>query len=210
MPIIFYLALTLTAVYHPLLSSTIISDKELKIRHFTLTKEMVSHVCYLYTSCAKHFWEAWVFWKSYAISGYHSNELSSVNNLLERKLRCTSWTSEQPLISVYLAYSVTTDKICDADMWSTAWPQFIHHISGTHNHRVYEIELVCFVWENDASASIHLNVSVVCSSQNVQKALNFTPRALQHLGCHRSNCTVDSCTKFNLTTNFGRNTWSFT
>jgi hypothetical protein len=39
------------------------------------------------------------------------------------------------------------------------------------------------------------------SSQNVQTVLDFTPRALQRLGCRRRNCTVDSCTKFNDATN---------
>jgi hypothetical protein len=55
MPIIFNLALILTAVYLPLLSSTIMSGKELKIRHSTLTKGMLSDGCYLSVSCAKIF-----------------------------------------------------------------------------------------------------------------------------------------------------------
>jgi hypothetical protein len=45
----------------------------------------------------------------YAISGYHSNELSSAKALHEYKLCSTSRMSEQSLLSVYSAYSVSTN-----------------------------------------------------------------------------------------------------
>jgi hypothetical protein len=49
---------------------------------------------------------------------------------------------------------------------------------------------------------MHLNMSAICRSQNVQTVLDFTPCVFQYLMCHRSSRIFDSCTKFNHTTKF--------
>jgi hypothetical protein len=50
----------------------------------------------------------------YEISGYHSNELSSVNIFLEHKLYTRSRTSKNYFVSVYRVYSVSIVNIL---MW---------------------------------------------------------------------------------------------
>lgn len=63
-------------------------------------------------------------------------------------------------------------------------------------------ELMCFIWKNDWSSSVFLNVNVICSSHNVQMVLSFMLCVFEHLECHKSSCIIELFTKFNHTTNF--------
>jgi hypothetical protein len=83
----------------------------------------------------------------------------------------------------------------------TIWPQ---HFKYTQNiDYTWQREFICFTWMNDSSSSTHLNMSAICRPQKVQIVLDFTSYVFQHLESDRSNCIVDSCTKFNHTTKFG-------
>jgi hypothetical protein len=45
------------------------------------------------------------------LSGYHDNEMSSVDTLYKSNLGSRSRTSEQSFVSVYHAYTVSNDQI---------------------------------------------------------------------------------------------------
>lgn len=75
------------------------------------------------------------------------------------------------------------------------WPQFIHHTSGTHKTQSMRGTENWFALLERTRSSIYLNVGAICSSQNVQMVLNFTPCVFQHLGCQR-NYILHLYTKF--------------
>jgi hypothetical protein len=64
---------------------------------------------YIYKFCKREIYHC-----HYAISDYHSNELSSVNTLQERKLCIRSRMIEQSFVSAYRVYCVNIDIL----MWT--------------------------------------------------------------------------------------------
>jgi hypothetical protein len=85
----------------------------------------------------------------------------------------------------------------------TGWPQFIHHISGTHrNWSIQSTENWCALLERTTHQVQYFATWTPFVAHIMSKRYSILCHVFSTIWCVRRSCIVDSCTKFNHIANF--------